>query len=141
MRPSLFFSAALVLAAQTASAATGTMFKCVDARGKTSYTELPCPAEAKAVRQLAVPAPESAEASTARVAYERHRRRLASDAMRPQMNARSDELDALTQYGPRPAEAASYSDDDSAGSTVRHAGRVGGQSSGSPVSSGAAVKK
>ena len=138
MRPSLFFAAALVLAAQTASAATGTMFKCVDARGKTAYTGLPCPAEAKAARQFAVPAPESAEASTARVLQEKEKRRMASDAMQRQMGARSDELDALMQYGPRPAATASYSDDGSSGSTVRRAGGIGGQSSGS---SGSPVKK
>ena len=138
MRPILIFSVGMLLAAQAASAEDGTMFKCVDARGHTAYTELPCPAEATASRQLAVLAPENAQASTARVAQEKHKRRMASDSMRRQMDARSEELDARTQDGPGPAASASYGDDGSSGSPLCRARGVGGQSSGS---SGAQVKR
>ncbi len=60
MRHLFTLSAFLLLACHGPAALAGTMVKCVAADGKTTYSDLPCPAKAKAVREFAIEAPPAA---------------------------------------------------------------------------------
>jgi hypothetical protein len=73
VRPLLLLAAALLLAGHAPGAHADTMYKCVDAKGKIAYSNLPCPGLAKAAREFEVAAPESAEDSAARLGAERAR--------------------------------------------------------------------
>ena len=99
MRPFLLFVAALLLAGQAPGARAGTMYKCVDAKGKIAYSDLPCTGQAKAAREFNIPAPESAAESEARLDAERARLRNEEAAFKVRHARRNAALDDELRQG------------------------------------------
>jgi hypothetical protein len=87
---SFLFFAALLLATP---ALANTMYKCVDAQGKVSFSDTPCPGAMKAAKQFEIAAPESNEESAARRAAEKQRLRAADEAFRVRHAQRAREFD------------------------------------------------
>lgn len=93
MRPFLLFSFSLLSAASASPARADTMYKCVGANGKIAYADMPCPPQARAAAEFAVPAPETQEQSEARLAREKERLRRANAQFRARHAARQRALD------------------------------------------------
>jgi hypothetical protein len=99
VRPLLLLAAALLLAGHAPGAHADTMYKCVDAKGKIAYSNLPCPGLAKAAREFEVAAPESAEDSAARLGAERARLRKEEAAFKLRHARRNAALDDRLRQG------------------------------------------
>lgn len=108
MRPFLLFSFSLLSAASASPARADTMYKCVGANGKIAYADMPCPPQARAAAEFAVPAPETQEQSEARLAREKERLRRADAEFRARHAARQRALDY--QIGRGNGERGSYVD-------------------------------
>lgn len=99
MRPCLLFASALLLALHAPGARADTMYKCVDAKGKIAYSNLPCPSQAKLAREFDVPAPEAEQDSAARLGAERARLRTEEAAFSKRHARRNAAIDAKLRQG------------------------------------------
>ena len=75
-----------------------TMYKCVDARGKIAYSDLPCPRETKMAGEFAAPAPEKENDGAARRALQTARPGTRQGAAHGGRSARSPEQEAELQH-------------------------------------------
>jgi hypothetical protein len=95
----VFVAAALLLAGHSPHAFANTMSKCVDANGKISYSDQPCPGEAKLAREFTIAAPEQNADRDALKLVEKARLRAAESAFRERHASRDQELDATLRHG------------------------------------------
>ncbi|WP_426208629.1 DUF4124 domain-containing protein [Massilia sp. TWP1-3-3] len=116
MQASLLLALATLLAVQAPDTLADTMYKCVEASGNTAYSSRPCTGQAREAKQFAVPAPETEQASSARLTRERAQLRVADKQFRQRLAERNAREGGARTYGAHPVA-----------NTARGGQRQGGQ--------------